>query len=468
MLDPQREQQFEQYVTSFMEQHQIPGVAIAIADGETVIYNQGFGWRDREHALPVTSTTVFGIASITKSFTALAIAQLVQQGLMAYDDPVQKFLPAFTVQGYPAEMITIRHFLAHTSGIAPLPTLSYSIRQHTPQAEPKSGEQEAAATEPQVASYDDLLTFLSTGDYDMLGPAGEYYSYSNDCYALLGRVIERVSGQTYLDYVQAHILDPLEMSRSSFKLADLADKLSDDVTELYFREGNQVLHAPTWQEAPPYFSCGWLRSSANDLIRYFAMYANGMTYHEKQLLPASGLKQMLANPFQYALCGAYATGLRVQPHAGVTLVCHSGGLQGVSSYGGFVPERNLSVVVLCNLSGVPVANLWTTAVNLGLGLPLELPLCDYQPTDWPEQIDLNRYCGHFHSAEGADLTIEPKGKHGLLIKGAQETSSLACLTDQVGLARINHQDTEVRWFFPADGGPAWAISCGGRMILRRQ
>lgn len=466
MLNVQRVQQFERYVSEFMAEHQLPGVAIAIAAGETVIYSRGFGWRDRDRRLPVTADTVFGVASLTKSFTALAIAQLVEQGLLVYDQPVQQYLPAFTVKGYPAEAVSIRHLLTHTSGLAPLPTLFYSIRQHTPSAK-MAGEQSAGGDpEPPIAKAQDLLDYLRSGEYDTLGPAGAYYSYSNDCYALLGSIIEQVSGQAYPEYVQQHILDPLQMNRSTFRLADLTGRLSDDVTALYYRQDGQVLQAAAWQEAPPYLACGWLRSSASDMIKYYASYVHGLSAADGQLLSPDGLRQMWANPFRYSLCAAYAHGLRVQQYAGATLVCHSGGLQGVASYGGFVPERGLSAVVLCNLSGVPVAKLWAAAINLGLGLPLEQPLCAYQPTAWPAGQDLANYCGRFRSAEGADLTVSASADGGLSLQGEDESSAISRLTDEVGLCQINEQDTEVRWFFPAEGGPAWAVSCGGRMILR--
>ena len=183
-------------------------------------YFKGFGTRDLENNRPVTDQTVFGLASVTKSFTALAIMQLAERGLLSPQDPVTKYLPEFGISQFDANAVTIEHLITHTAGIPPLPTLGYSIRGNTERdLAPKSDEQEKPF--PRIDTIEQLLDYIAKGEYKMLGAAGSYLSYSNDTYGLLGEIIKSVSGQPYEEYVRQHILQPLGMSRSTFELDEI-------------------------------------------------------------------------------------------------------------------------------------------------------------------------------------------------------------------------------------------------------
>ena len=138
-----------------------------------VVYVKGFGYRDLENNLPVSGNTVFGIASVTKSFTALAVNQLSEKGLLSIEEPVRKYLPGFSVPDpHFCGEISIHNFLTHTSGIPPLPSLNYAILEST---------QPDEAEEPEIAGYDQchrrfsfkdvdgLLEFIATYEYELLG-----------------------------------------------------------------------------------------------------------------------------------------------------------------------------------------------------------------------------------------------------------------------------------------------------------
>jgi CubicO group peptidase (beta-lactamase class C family) len=208
-----------------MAEHKVPGVAVSVISGGEVIYKKGFGFRDQERGLPVTPDTIFGVASVTKSFSALAIMQLAESGKLSLGDPVQKYIPGFDLPGGGGEAVTIHHFLTHTSGLPPLPTLGYSIRGNTmpdpdddePKKEDSQKEQPEHPQQP-INTYDELTGYIRNGDFKLLGKPGEYCSYSNDCYGLLGVIIEAVSGENYEDYMRKHILDSLMMGRSNFDL----------------------------------------------------------------------------------------------------------------------------------------------------------------------------------------------------------------------------------------------------------
>lgn len=116
--------QFEAYVHTLMKKTGAPGLGVGIAKDGEMVYFKGFGAADIEKRLPVTPETVFGLASVTKSFTALAVSQLAERGKLSLHEPVKRYLPEFQLpQAGVAERITMHNFLSHTSGIPPMPSL---------------------------------------------------------------------------------------------------------------------------------------------------------------------------------------------------------------------------------------------------------------------------------------------------------------------------------------------------------
>lgn len=454
---------FENYVERVMQAYEVPGLVVALAENGEVTYQKGFGVRNLSSGEAVDSQTIFGIASITKSFTALAIMQLAEKGLLAVHDPVVRYLPEFRPHGQSSAAITIHHLLTHTAGFPPLPALNYSIRGNT-----RPDDEEDQADEPQefppVNTVADLLNYMATGEYKMLGDPGAYFSYCNDGYGLLGEIIERVSGQPYMEYVQEHILKPLGMDRSMFTLEELEH--FQNVTELYYRnEKEELVHSSNWQVAPPFTAGGWLKSCTADLIKYAQMYANGGEYAGQRLLSQQGIGQMQQGTHEFGQGRRYGYGLMVKSdYHGVTLVEHSGSLKGVSSNMGFVPEKGIAAVVLCNLTGVPVGKVWLALVNLALGLPIEEQYVDYSPFAWSPDMKAS-VVGEYISGEGAKLKIELDTNNELAVDTWLGTFPLQPVSPDRAVWRYRLTDNEVRFLFDASG-KAWAIHTGGRLIRR--
>lgn len=178
-----------------MAEHQIPGLALSIVHSDEIVYTQGYGVADPD-GTPVTPQTPFILCSLSKSFTALAIMQLVEAGEIELDASVQTYLPWFTMAGpEPAERITVRHLLTHSSG------LSYLV-----------GDKDLV--NPDV-SEDALETHIrKLADYKLTRPVGESFGYNNTGYDMLGLIVQTVSGQSFEDYVKEHIFSPLEMTNS--------------------------------------------------------------------------------------------------------------------------------------------------------------------------------------------------------------------------------------------------------------
>ncbi len=402
--------EFEDFVHRQMQEHDIPGLSVAVADAGECLYAEGFGSRNLEDDLPATADTVYGMASVTKSFTALAVLILEEEGLLSVGEPVVKYLPEFQ----PADelfnkSVNIHHLLTHTSGLAPTAALRYCMVRSI-KGDPivellkEKGKWEQWTDREPIDTYAELLHFLNDSDMQMLGRPGQQLSYSNDAYALLGTIVERVSGQTFESFVSERILQPLEMNRSFFELERLSEL--QDVTQLYAKDEDELMTSPKWQNAPAMVGAGFLRSTVTDMVKYGQMYLRrGLDSDGNQLISGGTISRMSAGIFPCGRKVSYGYGLRTRPgYHGVTLVEHGGSLKGVSSNFGFIPERGITAMVVANLQGIPASKIWLAAVNLLLGLPIDTRRSVEPEYDAEEQI-LKRFEGLYKSGEGAEIRV---------------------------------------------------------------
>ncbi|HWS72689.1 MAG TPA: serine hydrolase domain-containing protein, partial [Thermoanaerobaculia bacterium] len=171
-----------------------PGVAIGVLRGGHVVYAKGFGVADLENNVPLRAGSVFPIASVTKTFTAAAVLQLVADGKVALDDDIGKYLPDLPLRG---KGVTVRRLLDHTAGVHNLTT----NRAYWAQA--------ANPIEPA-----ELAKFFRDEPLDF--EPGSRYAYSNSGYILLGLLIEKASGMSYPDYLRTHFFTPLGLTHTSY------------------------------------------------------------------------------------------------------------------------------------------------------------------------------------------------------------------------------------------------------------
>ncbi|RNB81244.1 class A beta-lactamase-related serine hydrolase [Brevibacillus fluminis] len=424
----------EAHVAEIMENEQIAGVAIAVSQNGNTLYEKGFGVRNIATGDPVTPDTVFGIGSVTKSFTALAIMKLAQEGKLSLHDPVQKHLPDWKLQGLEDQRtVTIHHLLTHTTGLPPM------------------------RRREDLNRFDEHLTYLGSAEYALLGQPGEYFSYCNDTFLLLGAIIERLTGRLYRRYVTEEILARLQMHRSTFSLEELA-KLSN-VTIPYVKNAvNNQLEAVNWSKLGNYEVGGGIRSTVRDLITYGqALLGQGTT-----VVGAGVANEMWRPHHQIDRNSFYGYALESVPdHAGITLVEHGGSQPGVSSHFGLVPEKGLVVAVLTNVSDVSADAIWLATVNAALGLPLEQK-SSVQPTYEASLEELQRLMGTYHSAEGGRVRFFLDRELPKAISGNAEFSLRA--TDSHTLV-VEGKNFPIRFFFK-EGKQAWAVRIGVRMWTR--
>ncbi|MBS3965906.1 MAG: serine hydrolase [Truepera sp.] len=377
----------EQIVFDKMAASGLPGLSLALVAGDQVIYARGFGQRDLEQGLAATPDTLYGIGSVTKSFTALAIMRLAEAGRLSLQDPVDQYLPfPFKPKG---ETVRLHHLLSHTSG---LPALAYG------EAVIRYANRIGGRYLP-IASPEDILTFMDGAESWEEAAPGQRWFYFNEGYALLGLIIERLSGKSYAEYLRDEILLPLGMTRSCFTRQELANDrdaavpyvLSEDKPP---RVGEYLFRAIR--------SEGGLFSSVIELARYLQLYFEG----GKGIVSPEGLKQMMtpyvASPTQSmpGLWGEaapgehnvhYGYGLSSQEFFGQRLVGHGGSVLVSTAHLAFIPERKLGVAILANGSGYPLSQLAQVALALELGQDLaSLPF-------WRLEEAITPLVGRYHS-----------------------------------------------------------------------
>lgn len=396
------QKKFEEWTLEIMEEYEIPGLSVGLAHKGEVIYARGFGYACREEEKKAGPATVFGIASITKSFTALAIMLLAREEKLSIGDPVIKYLPEFQVGETITPAITIHHFLTHTAALPPTPALLYAMVRSL-EGDPtvdklkSEGKWEQWTAEPPLDSGDDLLHYLARKKFEPLGHPGGQFSYSNDAYSLLGTIVERVSGMSLGDFMAERIFQPLGMDRTTFDPQKLEDW--PDVTQLYARIDEEIMPAPCWNHAPAMLGAGFLKSNIIDLLKYGNFYLNNPSL--------AGL--MGAPLFPLPPGNFYGYGFMVQPdYQGHPIIEHGGSLKGVSSHLGLLPEKDLTAAVLINLVEMPVTRIWNALINSVLDRPLSTERYSWPVlSSWPEGS--RDWPGQYTSGEGAEVRVQAEG-----------------------------------------------------------
>ncbi|MBI5352337.1 MAG: serine hydrolase [Chloroflexi bacterium] len=327
-----------------------PGVAvIVVKDGKTV-FRKGHGMANLELDVPIEPDMVFRIGSVTKQFTAVAILMLAEQGKLSFDDSISKFLPDYPTHDY---LITVKHLLTHTSGIK-----SYtSMPEWIPLWRKDFTVQE-------------LVDFFK--HQPMLSAPGKRWAYNNSGYILLGAIIEKVTGQTYGQFVQKNIFEPLEMKQSYYD--DPLQVIPRRVAG-YDKSPNGFTNAAYISMTQPY-AAGALASTVDDL----ALWDTAL-YTEKLLKPES-LKQ--AHISYHLLDGsptAYGFGWMISEYAGHRVIEHSGGIQGFRSHTMRLPDNRVFVAVLSNNGGVSPQKLAFKIAASVIGQPYQEPTLIVLPSN---------------------------------------------------------------------------------------
>jgi CubicO group peptidase (beta-lactamase class C family) len=337
----------DDYIEGQMQRLNIPGASLAVVEGDQVVHLRGLG-RARPGGKEPTAQTPFFIGSITKSFTALAVMQLVEAGKVALDTPIQRYLPWFRVADPQASaQITVRHLLNQTSGLPLLPS-------------------EAA-----LADFDDRPDAIERQVRGLSGlkltrPVGSKVEYSNFNYNILGLVVEAASGETYADYIQKHIFNPLGMHHS---YSSKAAAQKDDLAVGYRHWFSLPIPVPDMPVPRGSLPSGQLISSAEDMAHYLISHLNGGRYGEVQILSGAGIDEMHRGVKEYIFLGMsggrYGMGWFDMDIGKEKTFSHGGNLPDFSAFMALLPEQKKGVVLLFNADpyGLPPV---TEEVGMGV------------------------------------------------------------------------------------------------------
>jgi CubicO group peptidase (beta-lactamase class C family) len=414
---------------------------VMVAQQGKAVYARAFGYADREHQAPADADTSFRVGSVTKQFTAAAILALQQDGKLSVDDPIGKYLPDYPAVG---KDITLHQLLTHTSGL------------------PDYTEQPAyAGIRDKAETPAQLLAMFS--DQPLVFAPGSQFAYSNSNYVVLGAIIEKVSGQSYADFLAKRLFEPAGMTRT---MVGDADGLSNRALG-YQPGGDGLVPADPIDLSVP-FAAGAVRSTAADLVRWDHALAG------ETILNAAS-KARYYQPAKED----YAYGWLVKQQDGHTIIGHDGGIEGFESMYLRVPDQDLVVVVWSNNTGVHPQPIAEVALNVALGGSV-------QPVVEPDVVPLDaaiaaRVVGHYKltdegkaaaqaggvpadvlaTIETADLSRD--GDHLVLKPAGQEPLPLDALSPTKYLQL--DVDATVELTLPASGSATGMTLTQGQLVL---
>lgn len=378
----------DRVMQSFLREHRIPGASLAITNQSNVVYARGFGYADVGQREPVTPESLFRIASISKPITAVAILQLVDQGKLSLDDKVFEILEheAHVEEGSKIDErqneITIQHLLQHRGGWD---------RDQSFDAMFRSTQFANALSASHPATPDTIIRVMRGKPLDF--DPGERYAYSNYGYCLLGRVIEKITGETYENYVKQNVLQPIGVTSMSVGATRLEGRKPNEVRYYDPHQGDSVFSKDLNSRVPQTYGAWHLEAmdshgawiaSASDLARFASAFDDP---ENSPLLSSARINDMFARP--EGLAGHQKNGdLKPRYYGqGWSVVTDDSG-ELTASHGGSLPGTN--TILVRRSDGKNVALLFNTRVTARLSrvtgtiLPQVMEAID-QIEDWPPQ-----------------------------------------------------------------------------------
>lgn len=456
---------FEQLIQDVMARYQAAGVAVAIVNQETTLYQNFFGWRDAENQLPIDENTIFGLASISKSFTALAILQLAERGAIDLEGPLSRYIPEFC-NAHAAQPVKVWHLLCHSAGFLPQPrTLASTVAKEM--GIWQEGQAELGDHPGLAQRGAELICRRLDSQAEKTGRPGENLSYSNDSFGLLSEIVRRYGGEhSFPDYIENHILAPLGMNRSGVRF--IAPAQDPNCSKLYYLEEDQRQWTRDFYDnAFVLMGGGAMKSTLADMKRYLQMYLRGgLTQDGAAVIGDYSLREMTKPRQQYAFQQQYGYALSIGRMGDWTMIGHGGSLTGVSSNFQWCPELGVGVVVLCNTSGVPAALIAEEALRWFDGRQIPAPRRQWQDAGWtPEQIA--QAIGTYSSSEGdSDNSVQLYEQDGkIALKRAGKPQPCMAAAQDLLIVPGPFSDGSIQLLRDPQRG-VWGLRTGGRILTK--
>jgi CubicO group peptidase (beta-lactamase class C family) len=336
---------FDDFVNQAIKEWKVPGVSVAVVQGNKVILSKGYGYRDVEKQLPVTPDTLFAIGSITKSFTVTTLGMEMDEGKVDWDKPVRDYLPTFKMYDpVLTEQMMIRDLVTHRSGLPRHDMVWYSSD----------------------FPREDIVRRLQYLEPNK--PLRSTFQYNNLMFMTAGYIAGLLNAKSWEDTVHERVLTPLGMEHTNFSLKD--SQSSQDYA-LPYRKGNdvksEVKRMPFDQQCLDRCAigpAGEINSTAADMSRYLLFHLNKGKLQDKALLSENNAVQMQTPQmviqgepdFKEESETSYGMGFFIAQYRGHKRVEHGGNLDGFSAEFAFLPNDGIGVVVLTNLDGTGLPN----------------------------------------------------------------------------------------------------------------
>lgn len=352
---PKELRNFASFVDHTRREWNVPGVAIAVVKDGQLIYADGFGYRSLKEKLPVTASTIFAIGSCSKAFTATAVGLLVDEGKVEWDKPVRYYMPDFKLfDPIASERITVKDLLCHRSGLPRHDLMWYGS----------------------AFSREELFSRLA-----FLEPSADLryqWQYQNLMFMTAGVLIERVTGQSWEDFVRTRIFEPLGMKEANFSVAD-SQKAPDYA--LPYQEIEARVEEIAFRPIEPIGPAGSINAHVLDMAKWLLFNLNKGRVADKQIISEVRLNEIhspqmvIPGPVRFPeiLYSSYGLGWMITPYRGHLILSHGGGIDGFTALVAFLPLDQVGLVILTNMNGTPLPQILSyTLIDRLLNLP-EVP-----------------------------------------------------------------------------------------------
>lgn len=456
-----RQNELEQYIEKVMDVYDAAGLAVSIFTPQSTIYEKYFGWRDTANKIAADCNTVFGMASITKSFTALAIMQLAEQGKIDLDAAVAEYIPELT-----DKRIKISHLLTHSAGFYPLKRIlitDVAKEMGILYQKDSSNYQELGYDEQLADKGLDLVCKRLNEQQNRLCEPGRYMSYCNDGYGILSEIIHRMGDRSsYGEYIRDHILLPLGMDRTFCEFIKPSE--DENCTELYIHRNNvRECSRDFYDNAFVLMGGGAIKSTIRDMKKYVRMYMNEGKTDNGRIISRKAVQEMCSPRQEYHYGQWYGYGLAGKPVHNLTVWGHGGSLTGISNYMLWEPRLKIGILVFCNTTGVPSVRIAEKCIRWASGLKLESQ-DEKVVKEWDSAMR-SKAAGTYESGEGIRVKLtDTDGKMELSI-GNKVTPCRMLLP---GILEVEEAvGTDDLMLMENDQGEIFGIRFRGRIIPKQ-
>lgn len=333
----------EKELNDILEVTNTAGFAVAVVEGDKIIYAQGFGYRDFENKIPVDANTLFAIGSCTKSFTSAVLGNLRNEDELSFDDNPRTYIPE--LEFYNDDLnnnIIIKDLMRHSTGIPRHDGSWYAFPSH---------------------DKDSLIGRIKYQE-PFTGIRQQWY-YNNFMFLVQGVIAERISGKSWEDNIRDQFIKPLGMSRTNVSIAEM--KSASNASFGYELKNDSIVKKEYYDIAAM-SPAGSINSSVNDMSKWLITWINNGTFNEKEILPEAYIREALSSQmvieagipdeeFPDMHFANYGYGWMLTSYRGTYRVEHGGAIDGFRASTAFYPTKKIGIVVLVNTGGSEATKL---------------------------------------------------------------------------------------------------------------